>query len=90
MSTTVEWILAICGILLFIGFLYIVAFFAFARKMQILRNIAPIKVPGVNINIQKNISTPTNKSKQCSQCGNIYNEDYGFCPRCGADIPHNA
>jgi Zn finger protein HypA/HybF involved in hydrogenase expression len=79
MDGYIEIIFVICGILLLIGLLYLIAILAFLRKIRTMQS----KVPQNGKNMPINVKTDV---KQCQQCGKILLDEYGFCPRCGSDL----
>jgi len=95
LSSSTELIFAICGILLLIGLIYLLAFLAFARKVAALKKSIPVNPSSIQQTILKE-QKPSGEKKvrQCSQCGSTLVDDYGFCPRCGGDLvdskPNNA
>jgi ribosomal protein S27AE len=79
LAGTEELLLVICGIVLLIFFLYMLAFLSFARKMKLLKKETPLVQPGKKDEAAKDM-------KQCPQCGKLVVDEYGFCPRCGTDL----
>jgi len=71
-------IVAICAMLLVIGFIYIFAMLSLAKKMRLIQHHAS----GGSV-------TPINKPleiKTCPHCKRVLADEFGFCPGCGTDF----